>query len=193
MCRAAFLNTETPRVTVSDAEYQSWLASVQDLPLDERDQVSVGTASLLEYLYKCNIQDHEKDSEQEKEEYSFVLGADAFLDLVADKWKESARVLELLQGRIVVLERLTLATDNTNTSTTTHDANADDADMVLKKAVEAVTGARLLRVDHLNQVSSSQVRTCTSVQELKEHNMVVPAVLEYMRQHGLYAAFGDKE
>jgi nicotinic acid mononucleotide adenylyltransferase len=197
MCRVAF--GSIPRVTVSDAEYKSWLAAVQDVPPEKRDQVSVGTAALIEYLNKNNAKDKQDDDDDEDEEveevYSFVMGADTFLDLTAGKWKESARVLDLLQGRLVVLERETAnSTTTANTTAITGDDNAaadtTDGKVALKKAVEAVPGARLLRVDNLNHISSSQVRDCRSVVEIQDQNMVVPAVLEYMRQHGLYAAFG---
>jgi nicotinic acid mononucleotide adenylyltransferase len=181
MCRAAFGNM--PRVTVSDAEYKSWLAAVQDVPPEKRDQISVGTAALIEYLNKNNAKN--KDDAVE-EVYSFVMGADTFLDLTAGKWKESERVLDLLQGRLVVLERETI----NSTTASASDGNAA-ANVALKKAVEAVPGARLLRVDNLNHISSSQVRDCRPVAEIQEQNMVVPAVLEYMRQHGLYAAFNN--
>jgi nicotinic acid mononucleotide adenylyltransferase len=191
MCRAAF--GDMPRVTVSDAEYKSWLAAVQDVPPEKRDQVSVGTAALIEYLNNSkgiNKQDDDNDDNDEEVEevYSFVMGADTFLDLTAGKWKESARVLDLLQGRLVVLEREQL-TANSALSTSTDDDNAAD-NVALKNAVEEVPGARLLRVDNLNHISSSQVRACPSVAEIQEQNMVVPAVLEYMRQHGLYSALG---
>jgi nicotinic acid mononucleotide adenylyltransferase len=188
MCQAAFGNM--PRVTVSDAEYKSWLVAVQDVPSEKRDQVSVGTASLIDYLNK-NMNKNKQDEEVEVEEvYSFVMGADTFLDLTAGKWRESARVLNLLQGRLVVLERETIT--NSTTASAGEDTIASDAadNVALKKAVDAVLGARLLRVDNLNHISSSQVRDCRSVVEIQEQNMVVPVVLEYMRQHGLYAAFG---
>jgi nicotinic acid mononucleotide adenylyltransferase len=191
MCRAAF--GDMPRVTVSDAEYKSWLAAVQDVPPEKRDQVSVGTAALIEYLnnskgIKKQDDDNDDNDEEVEEVYSFVMGADTFLDLTAGKWKESARVLDLLQGRLVVLEREQL-TANSALSTSTDDDNAAD-NVALKNAVEEVPGARLLRVDNLNHISSSQVRACPSVAEIQEQNMVVPAVLEYMRQHGLYSALG---
>jgi nicotinic acid mononucleotide adenylyltransferase len=191
MCRAAF--GDMPRVTVSDAEYKSWLAAVQDVPSYKRDQVSVGTAALITYLNNSNRNDEQDgaNDEEVEEVYSFVMGADTFLDLTAGKWKESARVLDLLQGRLVVLEREQLTANNTS-SPSTGDDNAA-ANVALKKAVEAVPGARLLKVDNLNHISSSQVRACPSVAEIQEQNMVVPAVLEYMRQHGLYAALGDNE
>jgi nicotinic acid mononucleotide adenylyltransferase len=192
MCRAAF--GDMPRVTVSDAEYKSWLDAVQDVPLDQQDQVSVGTASLIAYLNKTNNnnKDDKGEEEQVEEIYSFVMGADTFLDLTAGKWKESARVLDLLQGRLVVLERLTTAVASTATGDDSNAADTDTADnkaaVALQKRVEAVPGARLLRVDNLNNISSSQVRECHNrpVAEIQEQNMVVPAVLEYMRQHGLY-------
>jgi nicotinic acid mononucleotide adenylyltransferase len=193
MCRAAF--GDMPRVTVSDAEYKSWLAAVQDVPVEKRDQVSVGTAALIEYLNKNNIGNNKKqddgDNDEEVEEvYSFVMGADTFLDLTAGKWKESARVLDLLQGRLVVLEREQLTANSTASSTSTGGDDNAAANVALKKAVEAVPGARLLKVDNLNHISSSQVRACPSVAEIQKQNMVVPAVLEYMRQHGLYGVLG---
>jgi nicotinic acid mononucleotide adenylyltransferase len=207
MCRAAFGGM--PRVTVSDAEYRSWLAAVQDVPPEKRDRVSVGTAALVEYLNNNQNQDNNNNQDEDvkdpevEEQYSFVLGADTFLDLIGGKWKESARVLDLLQGRLVVMERATTATASATASADDDHAadtavadvadndDDDDDNVALKKAVEAVPGARLLRVDNLNHISSSQVRACRSVAEMREQNMVVPAVLEYMRQHGLYAAFGD--
>jgi nicotinic acid mononucleotide adenylyltransferase len=191
MCRAAF--GDMPRVTVSDAEYKSWLAAVQDVPSDKRDQVSVGTAALIEYLNKNNKGNNKQDGDDKDEEveevYSFVMGADTFLDLTAGKWKESARVLDLLQGRLVVLEREQFTAGGTTSSNSASDDKVA-ANVALKKAVEAVPGARLLKVDNLNHISSSQVRACPSAAEIQEQNMVVPAVLEYMRQHGLYAALG---
>jgi len=226
MCEAAFATTGSSDalkaatgVTVSDAEYQSFVFACRNLyvlaeglgwnapcvpasvewriyahshlvawsfsffififklvhmhthvhrPPDKHATVSVGTAALIEYL----------QSTEPAAEYTFVLGADAFVDLVSEKWKESARLLQLLQGRFIVLER---PEENSDTN------NEENARHLLQTQVRAVPGARLLRVDHLTAVSSSQVRECGDVHLLQ--TMVVPAVLDYMRQHGLYAAF----
>jgi nicotinic acid mononucleotide adenylyltransferase len=129
---------------------------------EERAQVSVGTASLLEFLH----------STEPEFDFSFCLGADAFLDLTAGKWKESTRVLKLLEGRLVVLYRQTGASSDT------------ERDAFLQERVKDTPGARLVYMDHLNDISSSQVRACRDEGELA--TMVVPDVLAYMKEHKLY-------
>jgi hypothetical protein len=71
---------------------------------------------------------------------------------------------------VLVREQLTA----NSTTSTGDDSEADN--VALKNAVDAVPGARLLRVDNLNHISSSQVRAYPSVAEMQEQNMVVPAV-----------------
>jgi nicotinic acid mononucleotide adenylyltransferase len=123
------------------------LAAVQYyVPPDNKDQV------LIDYLNKNKNKNRLDDEDEQVEEVcSFVMGADTFLDLNAGKWKESARVLDVLQGRLVVLERET--TNSTTASTGDDNAAADTTDNVaLKMTVEAVPGAKLLRVDNLNHI-----------------------------------------
>lgn len=117
------------------------------MPPDNKDQV------LIDYLNKNKNKNKLDDDEDEQVEEvcSFVMGADTLLDLNAGKWKESARVLDVLQGRLVVLERET--TNSTTASTGDDNAAADTTDNVaLKMTVEAVPGAKLLRVDNLNHI-----------------------------------------
>jgi len=124
--------------------------------------------------------------------FYFCLGADAFLDLTAGKWNESARVLKLLDGgrRLVVLhrrggaeqqEQLDNSGDGGGDSPSS--SPTDNNDRLLTRRVQE-TGARLLRIGHLGSISSSQVRECASVNEL--NGMVVPQVLDYMRDNHLY-------
>ena len=87
------------------------------------------------------------------------------MDLTAGKWKESSRVLEILHGRLVVLHRGDLTTD-------------------LEQRIQSTPGARIIPMDHLEDVSSSQVRECDILEDLK--SMVVPEVLAYMQKHKLY-------
>jgi nicotinic acid mononucleotide adenylyltransferase len=164
MCRLAFEDI----ATVSDAEYQSWKRAAAARPEYERDQVNVGTASLLEYL-----QETEPDVT-----FWFCLGADAFLDLTDGKWKESAQVLHLLQGRIVVLKR---QPDSSKVDSTTEQV----CDAALLERIEGTPGSKLLSLPSLNEVSSSQVRSTRDERELE--SMVIPAVLNYMKMHKLYA------
>ncbi|GAX20118.1 hypothetical protein FisN_17Lh071 [Fistulifera solaris] len=128
MCHRAFADL-SPKVVVSDAEYQSWRHAVAGLSEEEAAQVSVGTAALMEYYQSLD---------NSSVEYYFCLGADAFLDLLAGKWKESQRVLGLLQGRFVVFHR----------------HSADIA--MLQEKVQQMPGAQLLEVESLTNVSSSQ-------------------------------------
>lgn len=119
---------------------------------EEKKSTSVGTAALLEYL----------QAKHPNTTFSFALGADAYRDLVAGKWKESNRVLQLLQGRLVVFHR------DDGMSQTPHEGDL----------------ARWITVDSLGSVSSSKVRTCRSRTELE--SLVVSAVLEYIVDKRLY-------
>jgi len=133
--------------------------------------VAVGTAALLDYLSSV--------SEYDSTLFSFCMGADAFLDLMDGKWKESARVLEMLGGgrRLVVLYRSTA--DDVDASTTDNNY----CNSLLERRVKEA-GAQLVRIGHLGSISSSQVRACTDVEQLS--TMVVPEVLQYMRDNHLY-------
>lgn len=143
---------------------------------EEKANVSVGTAALLEYL-------HEKDGErQEQNQYTFCLGADAFLDLTAGKWKESERVLQLLRGRFVVLHRV-------DGSDATIDADPDE----LEERVHNVKGAKLVSVPSLKDVSSSRVREAVGRGDWRvlDEQMVNPHVLAYIRQKSLYTSIQE--
>ena len=155
----------------------------------DRSQVSVGTAALLEYL-----------AEQSKEEkYTFCLGADAFLDLTAGKWKESERVLQLLQGRCLVLHRAEedggddatgeeTTIDAFPTSTTEKVQQKCNPSSLLVQRVASVPGAKLLRVPTLGAVSSSKVRDAIAAGDTASltPDMIHPDVLAYILDKGLY-------
>lgn len=107
---------------------------------------------------------------------------------MAGKWRESDRVLQFFDDgrRLVVLHRNNYYNANNNTNLDaepSHSPVNDDMDLLLQQRVQA-TGARLMRVGHLGSVSSSQVRSCRNVQELR--TLVVPRVLEYIQCHRLY-------
>jgi len=123
--------------------------------------VCVGTADLLEMLHE----------EEPNSEFSFCLGADTFMDLTSLKWKRSADVLRLLEGRLVVFSR--------------KGTNID-----LKESFEFASQkerlkARFLEVDTLTNVSSSLIRACKDDRFLQES--LSPSVLEYIKQHHLFA------
>jgi len=164
----------------------------------------VGTAALLEYLIETegSIEQQFPDEDEgmgsssnaATPEFALCLGADTFLDLIDGKWRESGRVLDLIQGRILVFYRPPSSSTSTSSVADAESGNAlkrrkQERFDLLQRRVDEVPNARLLRVDGLEDISSSQVRSCTDVSELRR--MVVPGVLEYMRQHKLYAAFSD--
>lgn len=135
----------------------------------------MGTSALLHYL---------RSKHDNTTTFYFCLGADAFLDLTAGKWKESTHVLRLLDGgkRLVVLHRKATASTS----------SIENEEQLLQRRIKE-TGARLMRIDGLGSISSSQVRACRDPKVVA--TMVAPRVLEYMQKHRLYlfAKNVDKE
>ena len=128
------------------------------------------------------------------------------MDLTDGKWKESDRVLQLLQGRFLVLNRMQQPqnigdnnnNNNNNDATTNHNHNDnhDDDDLqqqqqrlLLQERVASVPGARLVSIPTLGDVSSSQVRQAVAAQDwgfLQQKGILHPKVLDYIRDKGLY-------
>jgi nicotinic acid mononucleotide adenylyltransferase len=121
----------------------------------------VGTASLLRYL----------QGEHPGVEFHFCLGEDSFWDLVKGKWKESGRVLSAFRNKLWVVPRTVSNDERTG-------AQSDSLEA-------AGVGARILHVPGVTSVSSSRVRACRSVEELK--GLVTNPVLQYMAANGLYS------
>jgi len=139
---------------------------------------------LLEYLFEKEKSQYQYQRQQQHEhEYTFCLGADAFLDLSAGKWKESDRVLQLLQGRFLVLNRIDGTPNNNNT-------NNNIVPTELQDRVDKVKGARLVSIPSLGGVSSSRVREAVGRGDWDDLDaqMVNPNVLIYIREKGLYAS-----
>jgi nicotinic acid mononucleotide adenylyltransferase len=135
---------------------------------EEKAKVTVGTASLLDYLGHAL-------NEKDEMEFTFCLGADAFLDLTAGKWNESARVLQYFGGpKLVVLHRKGVAAAA---------AAAPGDDERLLESVRQ-TGARLIHVGELGSISSSLVRQCRDPEQLTA--LVGPRVSEYIQTNRLY-------
>jgi nicotinic acid mononucleotide adenylyltransferase len=151
--------------------------SIFSSPEEARATVSVGTAALLEYLAEID------QIRGQQCEYTFCLGSDTFLDLTAGKWKESDRVLELLQGRFIVLHRTEEETQTSDTNTVRKQ---------VEQRVANVPGAQLLTISALGAVSSSMVREAiaaggkSSATLDGNESLVHPAVLSYIRDKGLY-------
>eukprot|EP00977_Amphora_coffeiformis_P011574 scaffold2782_cov182-Amphora_coffeaeformis.AAC.4 len=98
---------------------------------------------------------------------------------VTGKWKESDRVLQLLQGRFLVLNRVNGVMATTNTVPTE-----------LQDRVNKIKGARLVSIPSLGDVSSSRVREAVGKGdwEALDAQMLSPKVLAYIRNKGLYTS-----
>jgi nicotinic acid mononucleotide adenylyltransferase len=124
-------------------------------------QIAVGTASLVRYL----------QGEHPDVEFHFCLGEDSFWDVVNGKWKESERVLDAFRNQLWVVRRA---------------ASSDERATAVPGLVEAAgVGARILHVHNMTSVSSSRVRACRNMEELK--TLVAAPVLRYMEANGLYS------
>jgi nicotinic acid mononucleotide adenylyltransferase len=129
-------------------------------PEEERSNLTIGTAHLLEYL----------KATEPKVDFRFCLGADAYHDLMAGKWIESERILQLVGGEqhLVIFQR----------------AGHDDIHNTTR-ASSTISKQRYVQIPHLTNVSSSQVRACTDLETIQE--LVLPEVLAYILENKLYA------
>jgi nicotinic acid mononucleotide adenylyltransferase len=114
-------------------------------------------------------------------DFSFCLGADTFLDLMAGKWKRSQDVIHLLRGRLFVIPRPINGKGG-------GDPNFDLEDRINElnyREGESNNAATLLSVPTLQPISSTMARQCHDLEMLQ--SLVVPDVLAYIRKHRLYA------
>mmetsp|Transcript_14743 Transcript_14743/g.40731 ORF Transcript_14743/g.40731 Transcript_14743/m.40731 type:complete len:310 (+) Transcript_14743:119-1048(+) len=202
MCRLAFENlnqqqqqqTQDPPhcavvpIVVSNAEQESWRRAnnnnSDDPSSSQLPPVAVGTAALMEYLLQTEGVDTQ---------FSFCLGADSFLSLMEGKWNESPRVLELLRGQFIVVNRI-YANDNENRGDNYEQQQQQQHNerQALRERVEAVPGAKLLPPNPtLGAVSSSQVRSWLQRGVVEDElrgrpDRISPSVLSYIQRRGLY-------
>ena len=162
---------------------------------DEIDEsnITVGTASLLDYLFFIY---NDVDS---RPNFTFCLGSDAFFDLMNGKWKDSQRIIQMLQNRLLVLYRKDNNTNNNNNNDPTliinndimtdnnqNDNNVDNDKLnrIQNCINNQCPGATLLQHNHLDNVSSTSVRQCENIDLL--HTMISLPVLQYMKENHLY-------
>lgn len=163
MCKIAFENI--PDAKVSDAERLSFERLSRNLSEEEKQNLRVGTADLLEMLME----------DEPESDFSFCLGADTFFDLTEWKWRRSKDVLRLLHGRLVVVNR-------------------EGVEGNLVERVESVNRTEsanviLLDVPKLKKVSSSAARICSQEEELR--NILCDGVVKYMKMNRLYTFSHD--
>ena len=132
--------------------------------------IRVGTADLLDMLLE----------EEPHAEFSFAMGADTFMDLTDWKWRRSKDVLQLLDGRFVVMIRRGLAMSK--------DQVQERLDQ-LNSSQDTDGTARLLDIPTLSDVSSTKIRASSDTEMLS--TMLTPTVLEYIRTRKLYGFTDD--
>ena len=164
--------------------------------------IKIGTADILDMLTT-----HEPNVD-----FTLALGSDTFIDLASGKWKRTEDVFTLIGHRIVVFRRKrrrkTASTGivNVGGGNETNHASAipmsvEDAasldeddekllhDLVAKWQIinpyTQSSSIQTVTIPTLTNVSSSAVRQSTDVEALKE--MISEIVLDYIRQHKLYA------
>jgi len=101
MSQLAFQNISN--VFVSDIEKKCF-ERVSNMCQSSEDysKIKVGTVDLLDMLYEQNNNDRD---------YTLVFGSDTFLDLIRGKWKRTNDIINMVEGRIIVIPRMTNSLD----------------------------------------------------------------------------------
>lgn len=123
----------------------------------EQQRPSIGSIDLVTFLL-------EKHPDTR---FTLLVGADAYADLIAGKWKRGDELQRLVD--LLVVDRVGVWAPSR-------------APPPQAQATERVA---FLNVPTLNDGSSTKARELTSADELA--NYVSPSVVEYMRRHHLYA------
>lgn len=137
----------------------------------DADATIVGTFELLDYLR--NVYEKEKDDfEKRNIEYTFVMGKDAYDDLISGKWIRGDEILKTTN--LVVVPRISSTAPTTATATPT----------MIKEAKSVVF---LDNISGLRDVSSTAVREAISSgnkpSTIEELN---PFVAEFIEENRLY-------
>lgn len=184
MCQLAFKDDDNDnvkaKVFVYDYEkvcYESKCDSSTNGDNNNNIPVRVGTADLLEWLLYERFK-------HEQIEFTLVLGADSFLDLSNFKWNRSIDIIQLVEGRIIVINR-----KEQLKTTTANNVNNNDNTKVLTSTVEQMNikfkaKMQVLTIDCLSDVSSTLVRNTNDADALLKY--VSTSVLNYMQENKLY-------
>ena len=167
MCQLAFQGIDN--VYVHNYEKECYEAKCKSA--NDDNPTRIGTADLLEWLMYDKFKNGVK--------FTLTLGSDSYLDLSKFKWKRSLDILELTEGRILVISRKS-SEENEN----------KENDKILASTVEEMNleynaSIQIARLDCLSNVSSTLVRNTSDLNVLKDY--VAPSILEYIQQHRLYS------
>ena len=191
LCRLAFEGI-SDKVTVSNAEEMLYQEKLLQRKMQQQEEerkgesnndnnnsnsqennhhhsnISIGTADLLEYFQNT----------ANNEECTLCLGADTFLDLVSGKWRRTNDILQLCQGRFIVLYRKeedisnSLAEHETEYQEEHSEQPCPHQQAKLQQAIDKLNeqygahSAQLLHIPTLGSVSSTLIRTLSSASSL---------------------------
>ncbi|RHY04127.1 hypothetical protein DYB36_002287 [Aphanomyces astaci] len=142
------------RVRIVETEKDVWMQALTSLPPDaEPSSIRIGTVDII-----ANLQAANPDVQ-----FSWLLGADTYMDLVQGKWKGGLALLDMVH--LVVLPR-----DGVVLDTSSH---------------PSVT---ISSVPSLNDSSSTKARQSRDAAAA----LVLPPVLAYMQKHKLYAFASER-
>lgn len=166
MCELAFQTI--PNVTVSKAEETIYHVKIQKKQAlgEVVEGISVGTADLLEHYQQSN--NDTANEEQASAQYTLCLGMDTFLDLMTGKWRRTQDILDLVQGRFVVLYRKEGDdNDGSDDEMASQTLRLKEAMYTLEESYGASDACLVLHVPTLGAISSTLVRSLSSELSLK--------------------------
>lgn len=195
MCQLAF--QDIPNVVVSDDERRCfhWAAKKHGVTTtQDKLKLRVGTADLLDMLLE----------EDDSLEITLALGADTFMDLTRWKWKRSKDIIRLIEGRMIVFQRIfhsgesvqtnvDESTHSGNNSWITHEDLLERIEVISDEFKDAHPNLKdqiiLVKLPFLSSVSSSKVRSCTTEDDLLvfvEEEQLDRRVFEFITENKLY-------
>lgn len=150
--------------------------------------VPVGTVDILEYLVA-----HEPYTT-----FYLCLGADTYRDICSGKWRRTQDLVNVLQDRIIVIDRTEQRNEDLATSVeelaqihrNVYESRVDHRSFANGNNASIAVPASVFRLPDVFQanVSSSRVRVSTDTTFLSHY--LTPSVLKYIQSNKLYA-FGD--
>lgn len=140
---------------------------------EQKSSLRVGTSDLLDMF-----------TEQEPGvDFTIALGADTFIDLASGKWRRTEDVFRMVGYRMVVFRRL--SEDGCSGESTEKDQLLQESVAKWQLINSTESSIRLINIPTLSNVSSSAVRKSSDETVMKQ--MLTSEVLDYIRQHKMYA------
>ncbi|EQC39199.1 hypothetical protein SDRG_03404 [Saprolegnia diclina VS20] len=149
LLRLAFQSLSQPhKACVKETEKDVWDLALQDTSVDP-SSIRIGSIDIVTHL----------QAQHPDVEFSLLLGADTYNDLIQGKWKGGLRLLDAVRIVVIAREGIALRSPTSDRVSYVHVPILDDS-------------------------SSTQARSATSDDELRR--LLFPQVLAYIQEHKLY-------